>query len=265
MLGTYGLFPLNSKAMRILVLSDVHGNKHGLQAALDAAGRVDRIVCLGDVVGYGAFPNQCCEILREAGAICLSGNHDAAALGLISIEWFNTVATEAILWTRKQLSEENRAWLASLPSQMSFTDERFQAVHASLRSPWEEYIVSEQVALLSFERMEQPLCFYGHTHVADLYWTREDDLKSRPQPEIEHASFRVGGGVEMEDGELYLLNPGSCGQPRDGNPDARFALFETEDRIVDVFCVQYDTRAARDAIFEAGLPHMLGERLLVGQ
>lgn len=251
--------------MRILVLSDVHGNKHGLQAALDAAGRVDRIVCLGDVVGYGACPNECCEILRDANAVCLSGNHDAAALDLISIEWFNDVATEAILWTRGQLTPQNRDWLASLPAQMSFPGEGFQAVHASLRSPWEEYIVNPDIALLSFERMEQPLCFYGHTHVADLYWTSEDELRFKPQPLIEHENFRGGGGVEMEDGERYLLNPGSCGQPRDRNPDARFALFETDERIVDVFCVEYDTRAARDAIFKAGLPRVLGERLLVGQ
>lgn len=251
--------------MRILVLSDVHGNRHGLQAALDAAGRVDRIVCLGDVVGYGAFPNQCCEILRDANALCLSGNHDAAALDLISIEWFNDVATEAILWTRKQLSEDNRAWLASLPGQRVFPEEGFQAVHASLRSPWEEYIVNEDIALLSFERMEQPLCFYGHTHVADLYWVSEDDLRRNPKPAIEYAPFQMGGGVEMEEGERYLLNPGSCGQPRDRNPDARFALFETGDRVVDVFGVEYDKRAARDAIIKAGLPRVLGERLLVGQ
>jgi len=250
--------------MRILVLSDVHGNKHGLQAALDAAGRVDRILCLGDVVGYGAFPNDCCEILRASGAICLSGNHDAAALDLISIEWFNEVATEAILWTRKQLSGENRAWLASLPAQLSFPDEGFQAVHASLRSPWEEYILNPDIALLSFQRMEQPLCFYGHTHVADLYWMRDEDLGT-VRPPIERAEFPAGGGVEMEEGERYLLNPGSCGQPRDHNPDARFALFETQERIVDVFCVKYDTRAARAAIIGAGLPPVLGERLMVGQ
>lgn len=251
--------------MRVLLLSDVHGNKHGLQAALEAAGRVDRIVCLGDVVGYGAFPNECCEILRDVNATCLSGNHDAAALNLISIEWFNDVATQAILWTRGQLTEENHAWLQSLPAQQSFPEERFQAVHASLRSPWEEYIINEQVALLSFERMEQPLCFYGHTHVADLYWTREEDVKKSPAPTIERAAFPGGGGVEMEEGELYLLNPGSCGQPRDGNPDARFALFETEDRIVDVFCVEYNVEAAREAIIEAGLPPLLGDRLRYGQ
>lgn len=251
--------------MRILLLSDVHGNKHGLQAALEAAGRVDRIVCLGDVVGYGAFPNECCQMLRDLDAVCLSGNHDAAALNLISIEWFNDVATQAILWTREQLTEENRAWLQSLPGQRVFPEERFQTVHASLRSPWEEYITNEQVALLSFERMEQPLCFYGHTHVADLYWTREEDVKKSPSPPIERAAFPGGGGVEMEEGELYLLNPGSCGQPRDGNPDARFALFETEDRIVDVFCVEYNVAEARQAIIEAGLPPLLGDRLRYGQ
>ena len=251
--------------MRILLLSDIHGNKHGLQAALDAAGRVDRVVCLGDVVGYGAFPNECCQILRDLGAICLSGNHDAAALELISIEWFNDVATEAILWTRQQLTPENRDWLASLPSQQTFPDEGFQAVHASLRSPWEEYILNEQIAQMSFERMEQPLCFYGHTHVADLYWTRQEDVRNNPEPPIEYTAFPTGGGLEMEDGELYLLNPGSCGQPRDGNPDARFALFETDDRIVDIFCVQYDVGAARTAIIEAGLPRVLGDRLRVGQ
>ncbi|MDQ3812800.1 MAG: metallophosphatase family protein, partial [Armatimonadota bacterium] len=132
--------------MRFLILSDIHGNRFGLESVLEAAqGEYETLLCLGDIVGYGAHPNECCEILRERNARCLSGNHDAAALGLLDIEWFNPVAKAAILWTRRQLSEENRAWLQTLPAQQDFAEYDFQAVHGSLREPWEEYITGPDV------------------------------------------------------------------------------------------------------------------------
>ncbi len=253
--------------MKFLILSDAHGNKFGLEAVLNARADFDHLICLGDIVGYGAHPNACCEILRERNAICLSGNHDAAALGKIGIEWFNPVATTAILWTREQLTPENRAYLDALPAQMQFQKWGFQAVHASLRQPWEEYIVSPEIALHSFDRLQTPLCFYGHTHVADAYALARTEENSRLlEPPIEHVLLPMGGEIELENdlGETYLVNPGSCGQPRDGNPLAKAALYDSDAQNIEIFAVPYDTEAARSAILRAGLPKRLGDRLRRG-
>jgi predicted phosphodiesterase len=207
--------------MRYLLISDVHGNLFGLEAVFShAKGLYDRVFCLGDVVGYGAHPNECCSVLREAGAHSLLGNHDAAALGQIDITWFNPVATSAILWTREQLTAENRAWLESLVPTFSSEEDDFQAVHASLRQPIEEYIVDGRIAQASFHKMERSVCFYGHTHVADCYRSRDVAGKRYA---MEHTLMTRGGVILLEDEWRYLLNPGSCGQPRDGNPQARYA------------------------------------------
>ena len=249
--------------MTFLVLSDVHGNRFGLEAALESArGEYSQVLCLGDVVGYGAHPNECCEILRAANALCLLGNHDAAALGKISIEWFNPVATAAILWTREQLSAENRAWLETLSPLLTDEIAGFQAVHASLRQPIEEYILDPQTAQPTFSLMTQPLCFYGHTHVAEVY---RQMVQPGTRYEMQHAAMTFGGEVQMESGWQYLVNPGSCGQPRDGNAQARYSIFKAETRNIEVFAIDYDWRAAAQAVFDAGLPRVLGERLGQGQ
>jgi diadenosine tetraphosphatase ApaH/serine/threonine PP2A family protein phosphatase len=200
----------------------------------------------------------------------LLGNHDAAALGILDSSWFNPVAKMAIQWTGKQLSAENRAWLHSLQPTLDKTDENFGAVHGSLREPLEEYIVDSSTALGTFEHMRWPICFYGHTHVADCYLRRE--VKSlglwgqpRSRRELEHAALPNGGRIELHDECLYLLNPGSCGQPRDGNPQARYAIFDSEARTVEVHAVDYDWQAAREAIIAEGLPPVLGDRLGVGR
>ena len=248
--------------MRYLVLSDVHGNRFGLEAAIEhARGAYDRVFCLGDVVGYGAHPNECCQILRDLEAHCLLGNHDAAALGQIDISWFNAVATAAILWTREQLSPENRAWLAGLSPTYENRFQDFQAVHASLRQPIEEYIIEPSIAQPNLALMTRSLCFYGHTHVGDCY--RGADVQGRTQ--MQHSSTRYGGTIALESGWKYLVNPGSCGQPRDGNPQTRYALFDVESREVEVHALDYDVESARDAIFAAGLPRALGERLINGE
>lgn len=257
--------------MRFLIVSDIHGNRFGLESVLaDAAGEYDTLLCLGDVVGYGAHPNECCQILREQNAISLSGNHDAAALGLISIEWFNPVATAAIEWTRAQLSEANREWLQTLPAQRDWPEHDFQAVHGSLREPWEEYIVGSSLAAATFNLMSRPLCFFGHTHIAACY---AEGTPQGKRPEVQGVALPNGGEISLEDDEddepgmqwQYLINPGSCGQPRDGNAQARYALFDSEARHIEVRPVDYDCQAARQAILAAGLPKMLGDRLLQGR
>jgi predicted phosphodiesterase len=252
--------------MLFLIISDVHGNRFGLEEVLaDARGEYDRVLCLGDVVGYGAHPNECCEMLREANAWSLLGNHDAAALGTIDINWFNSVAKAAILWTRRQLTVENRDWLQSLRPAFDSGEHDFQAVHGSLREPLEEYITGPSIAQPTFTLMQRPLCFYGHTHVADCYRCPVDRSQGKEWDQLEYASLTRGGFIEIEDAWKYLINPGSCGQPRDRNRQARYAIFDTVERNIDVRALDYDWVAARAAILQAGLPAFLGDRLQTGR
>ena len=259
--------------MKTLIFSDVHGNSFGLEAIVEhARGNYDAVLCLGDVVGYGAHPNECCEIVRglvstSQNGACLLGNHDAAALGIIDASWFNHVAREAIEWTGEQLENENQTWLESLkPTFAANQIGDFEAVHGSLREPLEEYIVDAETALGTLEKMESQLCFFGHTHVA-VAWMLGERKKGFFQKTfgLQNQSLREGGEVKLISGNRYLINPGSCGQPRDGNRDARYAIYDSEKKQVEIFAVEYDWQAAREAILEAGLPAMLGDRLAIGR
>ena len=251
--------------MKILILSDVHGNRFGLEAVLEHGAHCDKIVCLGDIVGYGAHPNECCAMLREHGAICLSGNHDAAVFGAISTEWFNDVAATAALWTRRQLTPDNLDWLQTLPSGLDFPQWNFQAVHASLRQPWEEYILSDDIAFGSFQEMVRPLLFFGHTHQAMCATLTADRTQWHDYLAVEWNDLPAGAEIELDEAELTMINPGSCGQPRDAVPLAKAAIYDVDAQTVDIFTVPYDVQAARAAILEAGLPARLGDRLLQGR
>ena len=251
--------------MKVLVLSDVHGNRHGLEAVLNHGAHCDAVLCLGDVVGYGAHPNECCEMLRARAAVCLSGNHDAAVFRAISTEWFNDIAATAVNWTRRQLKPENLEWLETLPSGLDLPDWKCQAVHASLRSPWEEYILDEPIALGSFREMIQPVLFFGHTHQAVCATLTADRARWREYVSVDWHDVPEGAEIEMDEGELTMINPGSCGQPRDGVPLAKAAIYDVEAQSVDIFTAAYDVQAARAAIIEAGLPARLGDRLLQGR
>ena len=253
--------------MRYLVISDVHGNRFGLEQVLaDSAREYDRILCLGDVVGYGAHPNECCQMLRDANALCMMGNHDAAALAQLDISWFNPVATEAILWTRNELSADNKAWLRTLPPQLEFDDQDFQAVHASLREPLEEYIFDAEIAAPNLALMSQSLCLFGHTHHPCVFAAPKDKAQLNSVRDLRAANLAGGEfEIELEEELKYLLNPGSCGQPRDGDPRARFAIWDSEERWLHIFAADYNVSLARDAIYQAGLPKVLGDRLLKGE
>ena len=251
--------------MKILVLSDVHGNRFGLEAVLEHGAHCDKILCLGDIVGYGAHPNECCEMLRERAATCLSGNHDAAVFGGISTEWFNDIAATAVLWTRRKLAPDNLQWLENLPSGLDLPAWNCQAVHASLRKPWEEYILDDSVALGSFREMVRPLLFFGHTHQAVCATITADREKWRDYLDVEWHDLPEGADIELSQQELTLINPGSCGQPRDGVFFAKAAIYDVEANSVDIFAVPYDVQSAREAILEAGLPKRLGDRLLQGR
>jgi predicted phosphodiesterase len=253
--------------MRFLILSDVHANRFGLEAVLTGAkGHYEQVVCLGDVVGYGAHPNECCEILRDVRAWCLRGNHDAAAIRQLDISDFNTIAAEAMRWTRRRLSVVNISWLESLKSSLDREEDGFQAVHGSIRDPLEEYILDNETAEESLALMQRPLCFYGHTHIAEFYSQAMASASNTDENSLsQNGAFLHGGQLDIEAQQRYLVNPGSCGQPRDGNPQARYALFDSVSRRLEVRALDYSWQMARAAIIEENLPRQLGDRLLLGE
>jgi predicted phosphodiesterase len=242
--------------MRIAVLSDIHSNLTALDAVLEAAGDVDAVWQLGDVVGYGPDPDGVVARLREVAATGVRGNHDAATLGLLDIEWFNGDARRAILWTRERIEPTSRAWLADLPEMAA--EPPFTMVHGSLRDPMWEYLTDPEPAAASLSLLAVAgarIGLFGHTHLPSMY--REEDEGV--------AGVRMAGDdiIRLDD-RPTLLNPGSVGQPRDGIPDASFLTLDTEAMEATWSRVPYDIQAVQAAIRTAGLPERLGARLAYG-
>lgn len=242
--------------MRILVVSDIHANLAALDAVLAEAGSVDAVWNLGDTVGYGPYPDECLDRMAALEpSVTLLGNHDAAAVGMLALDEFNPIARAATLWTAQRLSEEHRALLRSLPPQ-ALVDE-YLCVHGSPRHPIWEYVYSAAVADACFAAFGEDICFLGHTHI-QLYIT--DDMAARG---IEPAVPRDGDTLAL-DGARFIINPGSVGQPRDGNPAAAFAVFEPRQRSVTFRRVPYDITSTQAAMHTAGLPVPLIARLSAG-
>ncbi len=243
--------------MRYAIISDIHGNLPALQRVLVALDEedVDCYLCLGDVVGYGASPNECCQRVRQSDAICVRGNHDAAVVQPRKEDWFNPEARACLLWTRQQLTPQNRQWLASLNSTAQIDD--VLLCHGSIPDP-DYYITTPQGAVFSFEAMATSLAFFGHTHYAE--WYAYDGTEQLPS---QH-SHPDGGICRLEEGYQYLINPGAVGQPRDGNPQASFAVYDDERREVAIRRIDYDIPAAQQKMFAAGLPQSMALRLSLG-
>ena len=245
--------------MRVAVISDIHGNLHALEAVLQALAveRPDEIWCLGDLVGYGARPNECCELVAERADLCLAGNHDLAALGALDLAEFSDDAAEAALWTRGLLSEKARAYLSALEPKAARPG--VDLFHASARDPVWEYVLSIEAALGSLLLSAEPLVLVGHSHVPLAISLAEGAMSGGLAPE----------GTETDlAGARSLLNPGSVGQPRDGDPRASWLL-------LDLFQgqalgrasfrrVDYPVARAQAEIREAGLPAALATRLAAG-
>ncbi|HEX4488851.1 MAG TPA: metallophosphoesterase family protein [Terriglobales bacterium] len=246
--------------MRILLLSDIHSNLEALEACLAAAPAYDLIVNLGDIVGYGASPNEVVARARELGTQFVRGNHDKAAVGLLELRDFNPVAGLAALWTREQLSQENADWLRALPSGPLKVQglANVQFVHGSPHDE-DEYVVTEEDAILTLQDVAVPLTFLGHTHLQGGF---SADSSFRPQ-------YATIGQLEtcelkLED-TAYLINPGSVGQPRDGDWRAGFALYDSEAHMITFYRVPYDVRKAQERIVAANLPQRLASRLTAGK
>ena len=239
--------------MRVAVLSDIHANLAALDAVLGSIGSVDAVWHLGDVVGYGPEPDGVVERLWTAGATGVRGNHDSAACGGREIEWFNPDAKAAMEWTRTAISESTRAWLAALPERHIEGD--FTLVHGSPRDPIWEYITSVPVARANLADLGTAYGLHGHTHVPAVY--RDDDGR------VEAISPTAGSAMAL-DGRRMLINPGSVGQPRDGDPAASYLLIDTEAQRCSWHRVGYDVGSVQAAMDAAGLPPRLVGRLSHG-
>jgi predicted phosphodiesterase len=245
--------------VRYLILSDIHSNWEALEAVLSAAeGLYEKIVCLGDLVGYGADPNRVVDWVRANVPVVIRGNHDKACSGLENLEWFNEVARQAALWTLSRLTDENRQYLVSLARGPLVTN-GMTLVHGSILDE-DEYVVSPREAAEVFPYLERPLTFFGHTHIQGGFVQSRERLQLiRPQPD------KGPQYLEIQADETYLLNPGSVGQPRDGDWRSGFLIYDSEDRLIVFYRVEYDLATAQEKIRIAGLPEHLAARLEVGR
>jgi diadenosine tetraphosphatase ApaH/serine/threonine PP2A family protein phosphatase len=239
--------------MRVAVLSDIHSNLVALDAVLAHAGPVDALWHLGDIVGYGPDPDGVVGRLAERAAVGVRGNHDAAAIGGLEIDWFNPEARAAIEWTRRAMSDATRSWLAALPERRVL--EGITLVHGSPRDPIREYISDRFVAEDNLAVLESHHALHGHTHVP-VAWLEGGSRVSL---------LRVDDGSSLELGRTRaLLNPGSVGQPRDGDPRAAYLVLDTDAGLVRWHRVPYEIAPVQAAIRAAGLPPRLADRLAVG-
>lgn len=246
--------------MRYLILSDLHANWEALEAVVaEASGRYDRAICCGDLVGYGADPNPVTEWVRAHCEVVIRGNHDRASSGLEDLEWFNPVARIAAVWTIDNLTAENVAYVRGLPAGPLLVD-GFQVVHGS---PFDEdeYVLAAGEAGQAFSYLEARLAFFGHTHVqGGFIWNH-----SRVETIMRTSARTNRQRMEIDPECAYLVNPGSVGQPRDGDPRAAYAVYDADAQMLTYFRVAYDVETAQKRIREVGLPPILADRLSVGR
>jgi diadenosine tetraphosphatase ApaH/serine/threonine PP2A family protein phosphatase len=241
--------------LKYAIVSDLHANLEALTAALSTIDEmgIEHIVCLGDIVGYNANPNECVDLIREREIPCISGNHDAVACGLEEPWGFNPIALSAALWTRENLTSDNAEWLRQLP--INRTIDGFLMAHGS-PTDRDCYMFSWEDVLphMNFlEERESELCFFGHTHCPGIFST-------------DGAYSLDGDGVFDAGGEKpFFINPGSVGQPRDGDPRASFGTFDSEQQRYELVRLEYAVDRAAERVVRAGLPNFLAERLYVGR
>ncbi len=248
--------------MRYLIFSDLHANLDAFEAVLQAAPPADRIVILGDIVGYGAEPNAVIDRVRALEPFrIIRGNHDKVASGLEMPDSFNPAALQSAAWTFDKLTADNRAWLYAIPPGPAEIDETIEICHGSPEDE-DEYLFSAADAGRVFPSVTRPVCFFGHTHVAVCYSTcanfKEVELR---EPDQDGTSTVIG----IKPRRHYLITPGAVGQPRDGDPRAAFGYFDTSTQSVELRRVPYDVASAQQRIRAAGLPDVLARRLGLGR
>ncbi len=242
--------------MRILVCSDIHANLVALNTVLAHAGSFDRIWCLGDVVGYGPEPSACIATLRRYDLVCVPGNHDWAVVDKLDLEEFNLDAREAVLWTRTQLTPNHLDWLSSLSEEPVVTD-RFTLCHGSPRHPIWEYVLTASAARENFDHFTTPICLIGHSHFPLVFAPDPRTGTAALQRLVEDAVLPLGTA-------RMIINPGSVGQPRDGDNRASYAMLDTEAFTLTHHRVRYDIGETQAGMERAGLPFRLIARLSYG-
>jgi predicted phosphodiesterase len=243
--------------MPVAVISDIHGNRHAFEAVLDAvaASPCEEIWCLGDLVGYGADPDACVELARDHADVCLAGNHDLGVCGVLPLEQFSRGAALAAEWTRETIAADTRRYLEDLePVNL---DLEVGLYHASPRDPVWEYVLSPLQADLCLDSQDRRICLIGHSHVALSFWRGEGAAATGE-------TRGADAEIDIDDGE-WLINPGSVGQPRDGDPRAAWLELDLEGGTAIYRRVDYDIAGAAAAIRAAHLPGSLADRLAYGQ
>ena len=243
--------------MRYAIISDVHANLSALEQVIGLVEdhHVDQCLCLGDIIGYGASPNECCHLVQELSTVCIRGNHDEGVVSSAKDEWFNPEARACLMWTRQQLTEHNRRWLGSLGPTAQVDD--IVLCHGSIPDP-DYYTVTAQDASYSLQATSASLAFFGHTHYAECF-----TYESGEAMPVQH-QHPQGGTCPIKKGVQYLINPGSVGQPRDGNNQASFAIYDDHQQEVVMYRTPYDIEVAQQKILAAGLPPSMAGRLSLG-
>src|SRR5215212_4540059 len=240
--------------MKYAIIADIHGNLEAFQVVLEdiKAQQCTHVACLGDVVGYGANPKECLDIVRNMNIPCVKGNHDEMCSVEDDMEGFNPHAAEAVLWTRQQLTEDDKKWLRDLKYVRLVAS--FSIVHATLDMPqrW-GYVFDKLAAAASFTYQNTSVCFFGHTHVP-VAFVRDSMVRGGT-----YSKFKV------EPGKKYFVNVGAVGQPRDGNPKAGYVVYDADEGTIELRRLDYDIPTAQRKIMEAGLPERLAERLAYGR
>ncbi|GAB4545691.1 MAG: metallophosphoesterase family protein [Anaerolineae bacterium] len=245
--------------MRYLIISDIHANLAAFKAVLeDARGKYDKVWCLGDLVGYGPDPNECIELLNSLDHLGIAGNHDWAVLGKLDVDDFNPDARHVSLWTRRVLTESNRNYLKKLPVAL-IEEGQFTLVHGSPRHPIWEYILYPAVAQLNFDHFSTPYCMVGHTHSPVVFYAPEN-----PGGICETLVPLSNNGPEPLGRRRFILNPGSVGQPRDGDPRASYGILDLDALTFEYHRIAYPIAEVQERMQALGFPSRLINRLSFG-
>jgi predicted phosphodiesterase len=248
--------------MRFLILSDIHSNLEALESVMQRAeGEYDRVICCGDVIGYGPNPNEVTEHVRAMDPLIVRGNHEKAALGLIDLSLFNPLARKAALWTQRVLTAENSKYLRKIPPG-PIDENEFTISHGSLLDE-DEYLVDLDEAQQSLQKASYSVTFFGHTHIQGGFVLFKDGRAGLLNPEIKKGMNE--GQLHISPQNRYLINPGSVGQPRDYDARAAFVIYDQKESVVRYFRVDYPIEITQEKMRKAELPHYLIDRLVLGR
>lgn len=244
--------------MKYGIISDIHSNLEALNIVLNEMENVDEFICTGDIVGYGANPNYCIKRIKDINCKSIAGNHDFGAINKLDINYFNYAAREAIVWTSQKLNKESLNYLLSLDKYLDIENDVF-AVHGSPREPMWEYILDKNTASLIFIKYDFKIYFIGHSHIAGCFSFDKDNQQ------IDYTNLINGGYVNILKNKKYIINTGSVGQPRDGNPKSSYGIYDTNSKKVTIKRIEYPIYLTQKKIIDAKLPNIFAERLSWGK